>query len=78
MNNNRSTCKSKMKMFAAVFFFILISSRAEGTNDIQRIVDSLTTEGSKLSTGIENLASQCGGKGQNVEVLNLWICRLKH
>ena len=62
--------KSKMKIFAAVLFFILITPRAEGTNDIQRLVDSVTTEGSKLSTGIENLANQCGGKGQNIDVLN--------
>ena len=59
-----------MKMFATVLFFILITPRTKGTNDIQRLVDSLTTEGSKLSTGIENLANQCGGKGQNEDVLN--------
>ena len=58
-----------MRMFAAVFFFILISPRAEGTNDIQRWVDSVTTEGSKISTGIENLVNQCGGKENSVEVL---------
>ena len=62
--------KSKMKMNAAVLFFILISPGAEGTNDIQRLVDSVTTEGSKISTGIENLVNQCGGKENSVEVLN--------
>ena len=61
---------SNMKINMAVLFFILISPWAEGTNDIQRMVDSVTTEGSKISTGIENLVNQCGGKENGVEVLN--------
>ena len=70
MHKDSNTMESKMKIFATFLFFILITPRAEGTNDNQRLVDSLTTEGSKLSTGIENLANQCVGKGQNVDVLN--------
>ena len=61
---------SNMKMNAAVLFIILISARAEGTNDIQRLIDSVTTEGSKISTGIENLVNQCGGKEKSIEVLD--------
>ena len=68
MYTDSNTMKSNMNV--AVLFFILISPGAEGTNDIQRIVDSVTTEGSKISTGIENLVNQCGGKEISIEVLN--------
>ena len=67
---NSNTMKSNMKMNAAVLFFILLSPRTEGTNDIQRLVDSVTTEGSKISTGIENLVNQCGGKENSIGLLN--------
>ena len=68
MYTDSNTMKSNMNV--AVLFFILISPGAEGTNDIQRLVDSVTTEGSKISRGIENLVNQCGGKEISIEVLN--------
>ena len=60
--------EAKMIMFTSVLFILTLAS-GEGTNDIKSLVDTLKDEGSKLSTGIEKLANQCGAKEQNTDVL---------
>lgn len=60
-----------MKMFLVLFIPILIQGRVNGVNDIQNLVDTITSEGSKLSTGIEKLASQCSVNSQNTEIMKI-------
>ena len=57
-------------MFKEFLFLIFVSVRAEETNIVASLVDTLKHEGSKISTGMEKLANQCGSKDQSMDVLN--------
>ena len=65
-NENKS-----MKMFSVLFIIILKNARVEGGNDIQNLVNTITSEGSKLSVGIEKLATQCNTNSQNAEIISI-------
>ena len=57
---------TKMRL---VWLFIMSSSA--GDNDIKNLVESITSEGSRLTAGIDKLVDKCDDSKANADVLNV-------
>ena len=46
-------------------------SSSAGDNDIKNLVESITSEGSRLSAGIDKFVDKCDDSKANADVLNV-------